>query len=224
MENLSQQTGRNMSQSEQKKSTQDTTVEKPARAFKSSNPNLKMRPSRADELLMIHHRLGEAIDTTSEYSERFRVHEKARLNLTYLRNLHAVDPHHVFILEDKDNIIGFMLSGPEFGTLWLYWSYVFPEFRRASLAMSFLPMFCEYWNNRRFHKIATYSLEDNKVALALMKRFKFEMICVLKQHLFGQDFLLWERQLTKTEDGYDNGIDVGTKTRIIRKIRSWFGR
>lgn len=191
-----------------------------SKGFVSKNPDVAMRAVQHNELGLIHARLMEAIDTTADYTPQFRAYEKARLSPRYLANLYAVDPDYIRVLLYKNEIIGFMISGPEYGTLWLYWSYIFPEHRRASLSLSYVPLYLDFWDNGRFHKIATYTLTDNKIAVALMKRFKFDLTCTLKNHLFGQDFLLWEHPLTKTEPGYDNGINIGLKGRIMQRIRS----
>ena len=39
-----------------------------------------------------------------------------------------------------------MISGPELGTLWLYWSYVFPEKRKSAMALTAMRAFVEHWD------------------------------------------------------------------------------
>ena len=166
----------------------------------------------------------EAIDTSPFYSPLFKDYEKARLTKGYLRNLVAMDPHHVMIVLSGNETAGFMISGPELGTLWLYWSYVFPEKRRATLAMASLRSFIEHWDNGRFHKIATYTRPDNNTATALMKRFKFNHVCTLEKHIFGEDYIHWERTLNKTEQGYDFGVGPGLAGRLKSRIAKLVGR
>ncbi len=76
----------------------------------------------------------------------------------------------------------------------------------------------------RFHKIATYARPANNTALALMKRFKFNHVCTLKNHIFGEDYMHWERELNKTEPGYDLGVGPGLGGRLKRHFARLLGR
>ncbi len=203
------------------------TQENSSSGVAKNKPAAKSSPIRAaklSDLDLVHQRLLEAIDSSPFYSPLFKSYEKARLTKGYLRNLVAMDPHHVMIVMAKKETVGFMISGPELGTLWLYWSYVFPEKRRATLAMASLRSFIEHWDNGRFHKIATYTRPDNDIAIAMMKRFKFKHACTLEKHIFGEDYMHWERALTKSEPGYDFGIGPGLGGRLKRRIAKLVGR
>lgn len=185
-----------------------------------STPAARPSPVRAATLAdvdLIHERLMEAIETSPHYSDRFKQYETARLSKSYLRNLIAVDPFHVMICLSGKETIGFMITGPELGTLWLYWSYIFPEKRRASVAMACLRDLIKHWDNGRFHKLSTYTRPGND-AVALLNRFKFQHTCTLENHIFGQDYMLYELTLTKVEAGYDQGMAIGR----LGRIKGWF--
>lgn len=184
----------------------------------------QQRPARPDELDYVHTRLMEAIETSPLYSSEFKAYEKARLSRGYLRNLLSIDPRHITLLRANDETVGFMISGPELGTLWLYWSYIFPEFRRQSLAMRFLRGFIDIWDNDRYHKIATYTRPGNDVVVALMTRFKFQHTVTLEKHMFGEDFMLYERPLNKAIEGYDMGINIGFAGRMKNRLLALIGR
>ncbi|MCF6303564.1 MAG: hypothetical protein L3J13_10300, partial [Devosiaceae bacterium] len=77
----------------------------------------------------------------------------------------------------------------------------------------------EHFDNGRFHKIATYTKLGNP-AVALLKRFKFDLTCTLKNHIFGEDYMLYELPLTKTQKGYDTGTGMGRLGRIKARIRT----
>ncbi|HHG89780.1 MAG TPA: hypothetical protein ENJ90_04770 [Devosia sp.] len=164
----------------------------------------------------------EVIETSPHYSDLFKQYEKARLSKAYLANLIAMDPYHVIICLAEKETAGFMITGPELGTLWLYWSYIFPEKRRASLAMACFRDMISHWQNGRFHKISTYIRPGND-AVAIVRRFKFVHTCTLEKHIFGQDYMLYELPLNKVTKDYDLGMNVGRLGRIRGRLRAAFG-
>ncbi len=202
-------------------SGQDLTATQSASKKARQKPVAKKLPVRAAtaaDIDLIHARLAEVIDTSPYYGDRFKDFEKKRMSKRYLRTLLAADPYHLMIIVADDEPAGFMITSPQYGTLWLHWSYIFPEKRRASLAMMGLRALIAHFDNGRFHKIATYT-KDGNPAVALLKRFKFDLTCTLKKHIFGEDYLLYELPLTKTEDGYDMGTGMGRLGRLKARLK-----
>jgi RimJ/RimL family protein N-acetyltransferase len=103
--------------------------------------------------------------------------------------------------------------------LWLYWSYIFPEQRNSGAAMVAMRQFIEQWDHDRFHKVATYTRPDNRVARLLMERYGYRHVVTHENHLFGEDYMLYEHPLSKAVDGYDSGVGVGFKARLRYALR-----
>jgi RimJ/RimL family protein N-acetyltransferase len=147
-----------------------------------------------------------------------------RLTRGYLEALLEADPWHVAIMQLKGEVAGFMISGPELGTLWLYWSYVFPEKRKSAMALLAMRNFIQHWDNGRFHKVATYTRPGNDAAAAIMERFGWSLTATLKRHIFGEDYLLYEHPLTKALPGYDRGARLGRMAQLKRDVKRLLGR
>lgn len=184
-----------------------------------------LRPAQPSDIAQVHKWLTEAIDTSPYYNDTFKQFEKSRLSVDYLHLLHEANPDHIMMLMSTDGPAGFMISSPEYGTLWLHWSYVLPEKRRGTLAISSMRAFIEHWDNNRFHKIATFTKPGNDVAEVIMKRYGFAHVHTFEKHIFGEDYLLYERPLTKTIEGYDHGVShVGMLGRLKRRAAALLGR
>jgi RimJ/RimL family protein N-acetyltransferase len=176
-----------------------------------------LQPARPADARRVRAVLAEAIDASPYYDARFKANEKRRLDETFLRSLIAIDPWHIALLWRDGEIAGLVLTIPEYGTLWSPWIYVAPQFRTEALGLTMIRVMLRHWDHGRFHKIACYVRPDNRVAKTVFARFGFAQVAHLKSHLFGEDYLLLERPLTKTTAGYDDGVRL---SRVERwKIR-----
>jgi RimJ/RimL family protein N-acetyltransferase len=187
-------------------------------------PRYSARPATADDLEIIHRELMAVIDASPHYNDEFKAYEKGRLTRGYLDVLQRHDPWHVISLVENGDVGGALISGPEFGAVFRYWSWVFPSHRKGRLAMHGMRVFDEHFDNGRFHKAYTFVRPENEVALALLRRYGYEQACVLRNHLFGQDYAVMERQYTKLEPGYDHGIGPGRLGRFVKLVGGLVGR
>ena len=95
---------------------------------------MNARAATNADIGLVHRELMDLIDSMPFYSDLFKTHEKARFTKTFLRTLIAVDPWHVLLLEMDGEVGGFLISGPDCGTIFQYWSAIFPKFRKTRWA------------------------------------------------------------------------------------------
>lgn len=182
------------------------------------------RAATQADLDIIHRELHAVIDESVHYNERFRAHEKGRMTKNYLKALQRADPFHVIAVLHDGEIGGGLISGPEYGAIFRYWSWIFPSHRQSRLALYGMRIFDEHWDNGRFHKAFTFVRTENEVALALLRRYGYDQSGLLKQHIFGQDYVIMEKPYTKTTDDYDSGMAMGRLQRWKAELLSLVGR
>ncbi|UYO00715.1 MAG: hypothetical protein KIT02_05740 [Devosia sp.] len=186
-------------------------------------PEMTVRPAARSELALVHRELIAVINSSAHYNDLFKAHETARLNRTFLDNLHAIDPWHIMLVCLDGDVGGVIVSGPDCGTLFRYWSWVFPAYRQSRLSLFAMRVFDEHWDNGRFHKVSTYVRPENDVACTMLKRYGYEQTCLLRQHIFGQDYLVYEKFFTRQDLPYDHGVNIGRLGRLRKRLAGLFG-
>lgn len=194
----------------------DAVTTETAAAAPPPGHSYSVRAATGTDLDLIHRQLMAVIDESPYYNAEFKVYEKARLTRGFLKRLQGHDPWHVMALLSDGEIGGALVSGPEFGAVFRYWSWIFPDFRRTHLGLHGMRAFDAQFDNGRFHKAFTYVRPENTVALALLRRYGYTQTCVLKNHYFGQDYAVLERPYTKVSEGYDHGVGPGRLGRLAR--------
>ena len=189
-----------------------------------ATPRFATRAATPDDLDLIHRELMNVIDESPHYNAEFKAWEKARLTKSYLKMLQRQDPWHVMALVSEGKVGGALISGPEFGAIFRYWSWIFPAFRQTRLGMHGMRAFDEHFDNGRFHKAYTFVRPENEVALALLRRYGYAETCVLRNHIFGQDYCVMEKPYTKVTEGYDHGVGTGRLGRIVGRLNELLGR
>jgi RimJ/RimL family protein N-acetyltransferase len=202
----------------------EVMLSSPPAAEARTAPRFSARAAEAADLEIIHRELMAVIDESPHYNAEFKAYEKSRLTRGYLEALQRHDPWHVIALLSEGRVGGALISGPEFGAIFRYWSWIFPPYRQTRLGMHGMRVFDEHFDNGRFHKAYTFVRPENEVALALLRRYGYTQTCILENHLFGQDYAVMERHYTKTVAGYDHGIGPGRLGRFVKAMGGLLGR
>src|SRR3569833_1200902 len=201
-----------------------TLTSAPFVAEAKATPRFSTRAATPEDLDIIHRELMLVIDESPHYNAEFKAYEKSRLTMTYLKKLQRHDPWHVMSLLSEGKVGGALVSGPEFGAVFRYWSWIFPAYRQTRLGMHGMRAFDEHFDNGRFHKAYTFVRPENEAALALLRRYGYVETTVLKQHIFGQVYCVMEKPYTKVTEGYAHGIGPGRLGRMVAKLNDLLGR
>jgi ribosomal protein S18 acetylase RimI-like enzyme len=181
-------------------------------------------PATTNDIDWIWRHVHQAIDELPFYNDDFKAFEKARMNKNFLHALINYNPHHIIVARVNGERAGFTMSGPDNGTLFLYWSYVLPEFRKSRVLMKGKKLLIDTFENSEFHKIATFTRPENRVAIIMLKRFGWTEAAHLKSHIFGQDYFVFEKPLNKVTEGYRPFIVKGRMGRLKDRLKSFLKR
>ena len=181
-------------------------------------------PAQLGDLDWLHKHVHQAIDELDFYCDEFKAFEKARVNPNFLRALFDYDPNHLTVLRKAGTRAGFMISGPDNGVVFLYWSYILPEFRKSKLAVLGNKYVVDLFNNGNWHKLVTFTRTDNRGALLLLKRYGWTEAAHLEKHIFGEDYKMFEVQYEKTVPGYRPFVVTGRIGRKIRQFKNWLSQ
>lgn len=183
-----------------------------------------VRPATTADLGWILTQVHHAIDELDFYNDEFKAFEKARVNQRFIEALFDYDPRHLLVLRKDGERAGFMISGPDNGVVFLYWSYIIPQFRKSKLAVVGNAYFVKQFDNDQFHKLSTYTRSDNRTALIILKRFGWTEVAHLENQIFGQDYKIFEINLTKSIPGYRPFVIKGRLGQLKRKLKSLIGK
>lgn len=166
----------------------------------------------------------QAIDELDFYNDEFKAFEKQRVSANFVRALFDYDPHHLLVLRKNGERAGFMISGPDNGVVFLYWSYILPRFRNSKLAIVGNTFFKQYFDNGNWHKLSTFTRSDNRTALIILKRFGWTEVARLEKHIFGEDYMIFEIASEKTIPGYKPFIVQGRFGRLKQNLKRIFSK
>ncbi len=183
-----------------------------------------LRPATLQDIPLVHRQLKAALAETFPHLPEFGAREAARFSPDYLRQMIIANPAYVFVVEHQGQNAGFMLCGPEQGNLVYYWGYIEPAHRKGGLAIASMAQFTKFWDNGRFHKITAFTTAQNRIAQLLMQRNGYKLVATLEKHIFGEDFIVFERPLNKALPGYDETPQLRLRHHIILRFNAFLKR
>jgi RimJ/RimL family protein N-acetyltransferase len=159
------------------------------------DPPIAVRPMRPREAAQVSALMREVIAALEFYTPAARRAEIARHAPELLRAMAADDPDAVLVAARGEALGGFCVSNDDDGLRWLAWYGVRPEWYGQGAGVLLLEALAERMRARGYHKIWCDCRTENLPSQATLRRADFREICTLRNHWYGQDFLLLERLL-----------------------------
>jgi ribosomal protein S18 acetylase RimI-like enzyme len=95
--------------------------------------------------------------------------------------------------ENPQSIIGFCFNHFDDFTVWIDWFGVDPSARKHGVGAGLLEETINTAKNRRAHKVWCDSRSNNQPSKNLLRKIGFRDLVEIKNHWYGQDFILWEK-------------------------------
>ena len=96
-------------------------------------------------------------------------------------------------LNEKGAIVGYLFNHFDDYTIWIDWFGVPKDKRRLGIGTLLLEYLFQSARQRNCHKIWCDTRASNIPSMITLKKAGFSSITEIKNHWYGQDFILWER-------------------------------
>ena len=133
------------------------------------------------------------LDALPYYNALAKKGERAKYTAKSLKSKLREDNYSVLVAKDGSGLLGFAISHLDDYLVWLDWFMVDPKARRKGVGSALLHAMMETAPRRGAHKVWCDCRTDNEASKAILKRNGFARIAEVRNHWYGQDFILWER-------------------------------
>jgi ribosomal protein S18 acetylase RimI-like enzyme len=123
-------------------------------------------------------------------------HEAAKYSVKALQKKLAGDRYSILVAKagrDNNKVIGFCFNHFDDFTIWIEWFGVATEERRKGVGQALLKQAFVTARKRGAHKVWCDCRTTNQPSYNVLTKSGFRQIATVKNHWYGQDFILWER-------------------------------
>lgn len=153
--------------------------------------NIKIRLASKNDISSLYSILQNTINEMTIYNEDAKNYEKNFYTKEYLEELIKYAP--TSLATYNDDIIGFCISKEDSGILWLSWLGVLPKYRGQNLGLSLILFLLKDAKKNKIHKVWSDTRSDNALSIKILEKLEFEKICILENHWYHQDYILWQK-------------------------------
>jgi ribosomal protein S18 acetylase RimI-like enzyme len=151
----------------------------------------RVNKSETEQLANI---LKDLIARLSYYNEDARASEIRKYGAGELLVKIKDDPDSVLVAIQKEQIVGFCLSRFDDMLLWIEWFGVVETERKKGIARSLVKFLESTASTRNAHKVWCDCRTENIKSINLLSSSGYTPICSIKNHWYGQDFILWQKE------------------------------
>ncbi|HSS19040.1 MAG TPA: GNAT family N-acetyltransferase [Pyrinomonadaceae bacterium] len=152
----------------------------------------------ADEATKVSEIVTSTIRSLNYYNVRAKEEEIRKYSPSELLSSSREDADSVLLAKERQDIIGFCISKYDDGLIWLSWFGVEESHRKKGVGEQLLFSLEATATKRKAHKIWCDTRTVNLTAQRALQKAGYRQIATLKNHWYGQDFLLWEKIVDET--------------------------
>jgi ribosomal protein S18 acetylase RimI-like enzyme len=157
-------------------------------------PVSRMTPDEADDTARL---IKETIWNLRYYNRLAQRSELAKYTAIKLIKKIGDDKDSVLLARDGHEIIGFCISTKDAYTIWLDWFGVRKGARRKGVGRALLTALESTVCARESHKLWCDCRTSNSASIKALSKFGFGRIVTIKNHWYGQDFIIWHKFVKK---------------------------
>jgi ribosomal protein S18 acetylase RimI-like enzyme len=135
----------------------------------------------------------DIVQSLPYYNETAKRSEIAKYTPQLLQEHVKKDPDSVLVAHLDEKLVGFCFSNIDDGLVWLAWFGVHPSYRKHGVGRALLERLDQTVRSRGSHKIWCDCRPENEASKIVLARHGYAALCTVRNHWYGQDFILWEK-------------------------------
>ena len=152
-------------------------------------------PMHDDDIEAVHALFGIVLAAIPYYNDLAKAAERGKYDLQSLIEILRDRSGDILVAKTDNAVIGFCILKDDDGLKWLSWYGVHPSFRRMGVSKLLLHGVDRLTKEHGAHKIWCDTIAANRESAHILETSGYNRLCELKNHWFGQDYILWEKVL-----------------------------
>lgn len=161
------------------------------------NSKVSVRRSTDDDLPRVATLFQEVVAGIPYYNRLSKRSESEKWSLEVLRAKLRGDAYSILVAHDENEILGFAFTRFDDYLIWIEWFGVDPASRRSGVGSALVQEVVRTAPERKAHKVWCDTRSNNTPAKSTFRKNGFRELVLLKNHWYGEDYILWERPLLR---------------------------
>jgi ribosomal protein S18 acetylase RimI-like enzyme len=156
-----------------------------------------VRKATVEDLPRVASLFQEVLAGIPYYNRLAKQNESKKWSLRTLRTKLRDDAYSILVAHDEHGILGFAFTRFDDYLIWIEWFGVDPKSRRDGVGSALIQELVRTASMRNAHKVWCDTRSNNVPAKSTFRKNGFRELVELKDHWYGEDYILWERSLRK---------------------------